>query len=249
MARGRMVNKKISNDKRINDMPLQAELLFTWLIPHLDCNGCFYGSTQMIKSLVIPRKNWSKKLVEKCLTIMENSKNNEGTPLICRYTVNSEQYLIMPGFASEQTGLRYDKEKPEFPTFDGKNTEIIPEKSVVTEQEVEVETEQEVKEESVSLLDVYEVYKKEIMGSLDESASIPEDIEEELEATVKIFTAAWVIDAIREGVKRKRKDWRYITGILKNWKRYGKDADFPKGPHRIDPDKYIKGKYGHMVRR
>jgi len=102
---------------------------------------------------------------------------------------------------------------------------------------------------SLSIEDVYEVYKKEIMGCLDESASIPEDMEEELKATTEIFTAPWVIDAIREGVKRKRKDWRYITGILKNWKRYGKDADFPKGPRRIDPDKYIKGKYGHMVRR
>ena len=125
MARGRMINKKISNDRRVNDLSLQAQLLFTRLIPHLDCNGCFYGSAQMIKSLVVPRKNWSKKQIEEWLVVMENSKNNEGDPLIIRYTANTEQYLFMPGFVGEQIGLRRDKEKPDFPTFDGKNTEEV----------------------------------------------------------------------------------------------------------------------------
>ena len=112
----------------------------------------------------------------------------------------------------------------------------------------------ETKEEDVSLSieDVYEVYKKEIMGSLDESASIPEDIEKELELATKKFTAPWVIAAIREGVKRKAKSWRYITMILSNWAREEREAKFPanKGPRgKQDPDKYIKGKYGHMVQR
>ena len=150
MARGRMINKKISNSKRVNDMPLQAQLLFTWLIPHLDCNGCFYGSAQMIKSLVVPRKNWSKNQIEKWLVMMENSKKlenksensnqnghsflrnskvDECTPLIFRYTLDGEQYLFMPGFVGEQIGLRYDKEKAEFPTFDGKITESSRKKS------------------------------------------------------------------------------------------------------------------------
>lgn len=219
MARGRMINKKISNDKRVNDMPLQAQVLFTWLIPHLDCNGCFYGSAQMIKSLVIPRKNWSKKMVEKCLTIMENSKNNEGTPLICRYTVNSEAYLYMPGFPSEQTGLRYDKEKPEFPTFDGKNTEMILEKSARTEQEVEVEVETKVKDSSsYNIEKVIEVFESNI---LDDS-QVSEETQGELEKAVNIYTAAWVLDAIREANIANKRSWLYIAGVLKNWKKYGR---------------------------
>jgi len=79
----------------------------------------------MIKSLVVPRKNYTKIMIEKWLSIMENSKDDEGIPLIFRYTVNTERYLFMPGFVGEQIGLRRDKEKPEFPTFDGKNTEKI----------------------------------------------------------------------------------------------------------------------------
>ena len=128
MARGRMINKKISNSKRVNDLPLPAQLLYTWLIAHLDCNGCFYGSAQMIKSLVVPRKNWSKNQIERWLSVMENSKNDAGTPLIFRYNLNGERYLFMPGFEGEQIGLRKDKEKGDFPTFDGNWTENVGQK-------------------------------------------------------------------------------------------------------------------------
>lgn len=218
MARGRMINKKISNDKRVNDMPLQAQLLFTWLVPHLDCNGCFYGSAQMIKSLVIPRKNWSKKMVEKCLSVMENSKSNEGTPLICRYTVNSEAYLYMPGFPSEQTGLRYDKEKPEFPTFDGKNTENGGQESPLREGEGEVEIKEETNSSSFNIEKVIEVFESNI---LDDS-QVTEEMQGELEKAVSIYSAAWVLDAIREAVRANKRSWLYIAGVLKNWKRYGR---------------------------
>lgn len=84
---------------------------------------------------------------------------------------------------------------------------------------------------------VLEVYQKEI-------SEPSEDMENEIDLACKRFTPAWVCDAIQEAVKRNRKDWRYIAGILKNWKRYGKDAK-----NKGSPDKYTKGKYGHMVKR
>lgn len=114
MARGRMVNKKISNSKRVNDLPLPAQLLYTWLIPHLDCRGVFFGSPQLVKSLVFPRKSYTVKQIESWLVLMENAKNDEGIPLIVRYLANGEKYLFMPGFVGEQVGLRTDKEHPEY---------------------------------------------------------------------------------------------------------------------------------------
>src|ERR1035437_5972520 len=99
MARGRMLNKKISNSKQVNDLPEMAQLLFTWLIPHLDCNGCFYGSAEMIKSLVFPRKKYSKKIIEGWLSAMEDSRGGDNSALIVRYFAGGEQYLFMPGFA------------------------------------------------------------------------------------------------------------------------------------------------------
>ena len=221
MARGRMINKKISNSKRINDMPLQAQLLFTWLIPHLDCNGCFYGSAQMIKSLVVPRKNWSKKQIEGALVVMENSKNVEQIPLICRYPVNGEQYLFMPGFVGEQVGLRYDKEKSEFPTFDGKETEQIGQTTDTrgrgrgSRREEEVETKGSSR--CLSKENIIQLYEENI-------GSVTESLENEIDLAIKRFTAAWVGDAIREAVLHNKPTWVYVAGILKNWERYGKET-------------------------
>jgi len=115
-----------------------------------------------------------------------------------------------------------------------------------TQSKVKESKQKETKEESSSLSkeDVIEVYKKEIAG-LYEEESLSEIIEKDIEATINIFSAAWVIDAIHEAVSRKNRTWRYVTGILKNWKRFGKN--YVQG--KSDPDKYIKGKYGHMVRR
>jgi len=126
MARGRMINKKISNSRAVDALPEPAQLLYTWLIPHLDCNGCFYGSAQMIKSLVFPRKKYSKTRIENWLKLMEKTHGTEKSVLIVRYFVDGEQYLFMPGFVGEQIGLRRDKERQEFPTFDGKDTETFP---------------------------------------------------------------------------------------------------------------------------
>jgi len=146
MARGRMINKKISNSGAVNGLPEPAQLLYTWLIPHLDCNGCFYGGPQMIKSLVFPRKNYSRTRIENWLKLMENSRGTEKLPLIVRYFVDGEQYLFMPGFIGEQIGLRREKGKPDFPPFNGKNTEIIGQNRLRRGREVEVEVEVEVEE-------------------------------------------------------------------------------------------------------
>jgi hypothetical protein len=110
-----MVNKKISNSRRVNGLPLGAALLFTWLIPHLDVNGAFYGSAVMVKSLVLPRQKCTAGNVETYLRLMEKAKNDDGKPLIYRYRKDGEVYLVMPGFKDEQPGLRTDRERPEFP--------------------------------------------------------------------------------------------------------------------------------------
>ena len=218
MARGRMINKKICNSRVVDELPESAQLLYTWLIPHLDCNGCFYGSAQMIKSLVFPRKNYSKTKIENWLKLMENSRGTENSPLIVRYFINGEQYLFMPGFKGEQIGLRYDKETPEFPTFDGKNTETIRQKGGVSRREGEVETKVEVEDKetplppvSLSLDQVIEAYEKNIClpGTI-----IDEETENQLKVAVQQFSATWVIDAIREACLQNNNTLRYIHGIL-----------------------------------
>lgn len=244
MARGRFISKAISLDEKVDALSDDtARLLFTWLITHLDCEGRMHGDAQTVKSIVFPRRKIQVAKIEKYLKELENGE------LIFRYFVNGNQYLCMKNFEKHQPGLNKNREtQSQIPP---PTPELIQSKSGVTpsqvkdKDKVKDKTKEEVKEESVvdgsiNKESVLEVYQEEI-------GEPSEDMENEIDLACKRFTPVWVRDAIIEAVKRRRKDWRYIAGILKNWQRFGKDAEKNKGSP--DPDKYIKGKYGHMVRR
>tara|TARA_Y100000310_G_C20620568_1_gene783052 strand:+ start:244 stop:1101 length:858 start_codon:yes stop_codon:yes gene_type:complete len=56
MARGRMLSKSISLDKRIAKLSSDGcRLAFTWAIAHLDCEGRIYGDPCALCSIVFPR--------------------------------------------------------------------------------------------------------------------------------------------------------------------------------------------------
>lgn len=54
MAQKRMIDKKISVNEKLADLPVEAQLLFTWMIPHADDIGLLPYSSRTIKALVIP---------------------------------------------------------------------------------------------------------------------------------------------------------------------------------------------------
>ena len=54
MAQKRMIDKKISVSEQVNNMPLEAQLIFTWMIPHADDVGLLPRSHRTIKAIVIP---------------------------------------------------------------------------------------------------------------------------------------------------------------------------------------------------
>jgi DNA replication protein len=75
-------------------------------------------------------------------------------------------------------------------------------------------------------------------------------ISQELEEAAELYPPGWIEEAFKEAVSLNKRSWRYIARILERWAREGKDS----GEHKRDtekngPDKYIKGKYGHLVRR
>ncbi len=75
-------------------------------------------------------------------------------------------------------------------------------------------------------------------------------VADELKLTEKTYPAAWLRDAIKEAVLHNKRNIRYITKILENWSAEGRsDGTHQRDTQKADPDKYIKGKYGHMVRR
>jgi len=76
-------------------------------------------------------------------------------------------------------------------------------------------------------------------------------IADELREAEKLYPVDWIRDAIKEAVSFNKRSWRYIAKILENWSAEGRGSGAYKrdSAKKTDPDKYIKGKYGHMVRR
>lgn len=76
-------------------------------------------------------------------------------------------------------------------------------------------------------------------------------IGDELREAEGLYPETWIKDAIKEAVMANKRNWKYIARILERWSTEGKT----NGTYRRDsaqkasPDKYIAGKYGHMVKR
>jgi len=92
--------------------------------------------------------------------------------------------------------------------------------------------------------DIYSLYERNI-------GMLTPILAEELQEAEHRYPPEWIQDAFREAVRANVRNWKYINGILKRWEREGKKDGKPVGDSQKerDPDKYIRGKYGHMVQR
>jgi DnaD/phage-associated family protein len=75
-------------------------------------------------------------------------------------------------------------------------------------------------------------------------------IAEELKEAEKIYPPQWIEEAFKEAATLNKRSWKYIARILERWASEGKDSgEYKRDIKKDDPDKYIKGKYGHLVKR
>lgn len=143
MPVGRVLLKSISDSKKISRLKTDtARLLYTWLISHLDINGCFSGDPQVVGNKILTRLNISIVDVEKHLKDLED--NN----LIMRYETNGDVFLIVPDFIEKQPSLNANREgKPTIPLptkeqLEGKpeaiSEELIENIESATESEVNI---------------------------------------------------------------------------------------------------------------
>lgn len=67
----------------------------------------------------------------------------------------------------------------------------------------------------------------------------------------KNYPLGWLKEAIVEAAASNKHSWRYIARILESWASEGKNSGTLKRHSTPPPDtdKYIRGKYGHMVQR
>jgi len=96
--------------------------------------------------------------------------------------------------------------------------------------------------ETDELPDIFTLYEQN-MGMLTPM------IAEELREAEKLYPETWIRDAIKEAVNQNKRKWSYISAILERWSAEGRSDGTYQRDSKTDPDKYIKGKYGHMVRR
>lgn len=75
-------------------------------------------------------------------------------------------------------------------------------------------------------------------------------IADELKDAERNYPAEWIRDAIREAALHNKRNIRYIAKILETWSSEGRsDGAYQRNPEKTDPDRYVKGKYGHIVKR
>ncbi len=107
MADGRMLKKKISWSKQVNDLQNDTHrLLFTWIIPHLDIKGRIPGEAHLLMHIVFPRR---KDLVAE--QIENGLQDIEVVGLGWRYKDQKSRELILQinGFLDNQN-LRTERE-------------------------------------------------------------------------------------------------------------------------------------------
>lgn len=116
MAQKRLLDKKISINEDIASLPIEGQLLFTWMIPHADDFGLLPHSARSIKALVIPMHDITTAQVEELLYIMEGLKLLEvvevdGNPFYKLSAFNNNQNLRHD--RNPQTLLKLPSDKPE----------------------------------------------------------------------------------------------------------------------------------------
>ena len=97
--------------------------------------------------------------------------------------------------------------------------------------------------ETEELPDIFTLYEQN-MGMLTPM------IAEELREAEKLYPETWIRDAIKEAVNQNKRKWSYISAILERWSAEGRsDGTYRRDSKKTNKDKYVKQKYGHMVRR
>lgn len=76
-------------------------------------------------------------------------------------------------------------------------------------------------------------------------------IAEELKEAEDLYPASWIEEAFQEASSLNKLSWRYISRILERWATEGKGSGKPGRDTKKERDssRYVKGKYGHLVRR
>jgi hypothetical protein len=104
MANGRFVSASVATDKRLNDLSLEAELLYLKTIPHLDRDGLILGEPLALWGQVARRR---PELMTRMAALVDEWVESG---LVVRYEADGDPILWFVGFTKNQQGMRYARE-------------------------------------------------------------------------------------------------------------------------------------------
>ena len=99
-------------------------------------------------------------------------------------------------------------------------------------------------EKMTAVHDIYSLYEQNI-------GMITPMVSDKLKEAEESYPAEWIQEAFKEAVLNNKRNWKYIERILERWAIEGKD-DGKSGRYskkERDPNRFVRGKYGHMVER
>ena len=99
-------------------------------------------------------------------------------------------------------------------------------------------------EKAAPVRDIYSLYEQNI-------GMITPMVADELKEAEESYSPEWIQEAFQEAVFNNKRNWKYIERILERWATEGKD-DGKSGRYfkkERDPNRFVRGKYGHMVER
>lgn len=107
MARGRMIDKRISKSKKLTALKFErSRTLYFMILPHLDCEGRYSGDPEEIKEDCVPKLRFSAQQVAESIVDLAN------VSLLLLYEHKEEPFIQYSRFADFQAGIRKDREAP-----------------------------------------------------------------------------------------------------------------------------------------
>jgi hypothetical protein len=155
-----MLSRRISVSKKLNNLPVKAQLIWIWTIPYLDDFGCYTADPEDIKAEALPKNRCVK--VKDIATALQQAHD---AGLIVIYEVDGKHYQKYVNFESFQT-FRADRNRQhEYPDFDPKTAKVANGKPTTTSDsrklvlsEVSVKLREDTKNECV-IFDHWNFYK------------------------------------------------------------------------------------------
>jgi len=209
MPQGRIILKSICQSKKLANLKTDgARLLYTWLLPNLDINGCYSGDPDVIKGQILTRLKKSIKTVESYLNDLEDKL------LIIRYELNGDMFLNVPDFKDKQPQLNADREgKPSIPlpppnllqTYSRVNQDQIKTNSPLSKVK---ESKTKVKESKEMPHHKYGEYKHVLLTDKQYDKLIKDFDEETILKAIKILD---------EGIQMKGYKYKDYNLAIRNW--------------------------------